>query len=40
MLLGVDGSLTEVRPGKSRKIFGLTQLYAALEANYIDVHCP
>lgn len=40
MLLGVDGSLREVRPEHRRKTFELTQLCAALEANYIDVHCP
>ncbi|RSK38926.1 hypothetical protein [Hymenobacter perfusus] len=40
MLLGVDGSLREVRPERGRKTFGLAQLCAALEANYIDVHCP
>lgn len=40
MLLGVDGSVTEVRPEKGRKTFGLTQLCATLEADYIDVHCP
>jgi hypothetical protein len=39
-LLGVDGSTREVRPEKGRKSFGLAQLYAVLEANYIDVHCP
>jgi len=40
MLLGVDGSIREVRPEKGRKTFGLAQLCAALTANYIDVHCP
>ncbi|MCB2380393.1 hypothetical protein LGH70_22565 [Hymenobacter sp. BT635] len=40
MLLGVDGSLREVRPERGRKTFGLAQLCAALEATYIDVHCP
>lgn len=40
MLLGVDGSTREVRPEKGRKSFGLAQLYATLEADYIDVHCP
>lgn len=40
MLLGVDGSTREVRPEKSRKSFDLAQLYATLDANYIDVHCP
>jgi hypothetical protein len=40
MLLGVDGSVTEVRPEKGRKTFALAQLCAALEASYIDVHCP
>jgi hypothetical protein len=39
-LLAVEGSVREVRPEKGRKTFGLTQLCAALEANYIDVHCP
>jgi hypothetical protein len=39
-LLGVDGSIREVRPEKGRKSFGLAQLRAALEADYIDVHCP
>ena len=40
MLLGVDGSLREIRPEKGRKSFRLPQLYAVLEANYVDVHCP
>jgi hypothetical protein len=40
MLLGVDGSVREVRPEKGRKTFQLAQLCAALEADYIDVHCP
>ncbi|WP_345237920.1 hypothetical protein [Hymenobacter saemangeumensis] len=39
-LLGVDGSIREVRPEKGRKTFGLAQLCAALKASYIDVHCP
>jgi len=39
-LLGVDGSIAELRPEKGRKTFGLPQLCAALQANYIDVHCP
>ncbi|GAA4389087.1 hypothetical protein [Hymenobacter koreensis] len=40
MLLGVDGSVREVRPEKGRKTSGLAQLCATLEAKYIDVHCP
>lgn len=39
MLLGVDGSIQEVRPVKGRT-FKLAQLYAALECDYIDVHHP
>jgi hypothetical protein len=39
-LLGVDGSLREVRTERGRKTFGLAQLCATLEARYIDVHCP
>lgn len=39
MLLGVDGSIQEVRPAKGRT-FKLAQLYAALECDYIDVHHP
>ena len=40
MLLGIDGSLREIRPEKGRKSFRLPQLYATLEANYVDVHGP
>ncbi|MGI4741294.1 MAG: hypothetical protein ACRYG7_39515 [Janthinobacterium lividum] len=40
MLLGVDGSLQEIRPDKGRKSFKLPQLYAALAADYVDIHCP
>ncbi|RZK98940.1 MAG: hypothetical protein EOO62_25530 [Hymenobacter sp.] len=40
MLLGVDGSLQEIRPDKGRKSFKLPQLYALLTADYVDVHCP
>lgn len=40
MLLGVDGSLREIRPDQGRKCFKRPQLYAALEADYVDVHCP
>jgi hypothetical protein len=39
-LLGIDGSTRELRPDKGRKSFGLAQLRAALEVDYIDVHCP
>lgn len=40
MLLGVDGSLQEIRPDKGRKSFKLPQLYAALAADLVDVYCP
>ncbi|QNE42300.1 hypothetical protein F1C16_22000 (plasmid) [Hymenobacter sp. NBH84] len=39
MLLGVDGSIQEIRPTKG-KTFKLEQLYAALSCDYIDVHHP
>lgn len=39
MLLGVDGSIQEVRPVKG-KTFKLEQMYAALGCDYIDVHHP
>ena len=39
MLLGIDGSIQEIRPAKG-KTFRLAQLYAALECDYIDVHHP
>ena len=40
MLLGVDGSLGEVRPKPDRKTPVLDQLRETLQADYIDVHCP
>ena len=40
MLLGLDGSLHEFRPENGRKTFSGAQLRQALEAEYIDVHCP
>jgi hypothetical protein len=40
MLLGLDGSLRELRPDKGRKTFGGDQLRQALAVQYIDVHCP
>ncbi|MFD1470229.1 hypothetical protein ACFQ48_18525 [Hymenobacter caeli] len=39
-LLGIDSSVREIRPDKGRNSFKLPQLYAALEAEYVDVHCP
>ncbi|GAA4366168.1 hypothetical protein GCM10023185_37120 [Hymenobacter saemangeumensis] len=39
MLLGVDGSIQEIRPTKG-KTFQLQQMYAALRCDYIDVHRP
>lgn len=39
MLLGVDGSIQEIRPTKG-KTFRLEQMYAALGCDYIDVHHP
>jgi hypothetical protein len=38
-LLGIDGSIQEIRPTKG-KTFKLEQLYAALSCDYIDVHHP
>lgn len=39
MLLGVDGSIQEIRPTKG-KTFKLEQLFAALSCDYIDVPHP
>ena len=39
-LLGLDGSLREIRPERGRKTFSGAQLRQALDAQYIDVHCP
>ena len=39
MLLGVDGSIQEIRPSKG-KSFKLDQMYEALSCDFIDVHRP